>query len=565
MRVLGLNAGGRDSGAALVIDGVLVAVAQEDRLVRRRVTGGLPRRSVRACLERAGISAEQLDAVVMAEKPLLTFERTLALQLQAFPKSATNFATSMSHWLGERLWLKSRISEGLGIAPQKVEFVEHQRAHAAAAYFTSPFDDAALLCIDDVGEWATTLLAHGAGDALESLHELHMPHSLGLWLSAFTQYLGFEAGVDEMRVEALAHYGTARFLDQVAATLPEGEDGCFAVDAACFRFSFDDERLFDAELERRLGPARLPSSALRLRDGDSRDADIAASVQRVLELRALALARRLKQVCASDVVCLAGEVARNRGLVARLAAEGPFAHVHVAPAPGDAGAALGAALDYALAAGEVRVRGNGEARIGERLDALVPGAARELGSASAVRARACDGLATGALLAWVQGDLEFGSRSFGARVILADARGADARDRLLGAVQQAETFAACRIAVLAERAHVYFELPDGCEHALRFAHMDVRARATARSAAPSLVAPDGTAWVQLVDAAHDPELHALLLAVGVRSGAPLMALSDFHLRGQPLVRSEADALDAFRRSALDLLFVETRLYERSSG
>jgi carbamoyltransferase len=564
MRVLGISAFHRDSAAALVVDGVPVAAAHEERFTRKRRDSAFPRRAARFCLDRAGIDARDLDRVVFYEKPLRKFERLLVMQLQAFPRSSRVFARSMFTWLGDRLWLKSRIAEELAVEAAKVVFVEHQASHAATAFFSSPYPEAAVLTIDDAGEWATATLSRGRDSTLEIVAEIHFPHSLGMFASAFTQFLGFEPGADEDKVEALARFGEPRFEKEIGALAPPIEAGGFEIDRSAFRFAFDHVRLFDGQLAERLGPPRQPGSPLRYMAPDTRDADIAASLQRVLEERSLALARELHVRVGGEALCFAGELACNRAVNARLRRDGPFQKLFVPPEASEAGAALGAALYISCAIeGLPRRFDQLHARLGEPVDRRAEEGARALAGSEAASAEVALRASRGEIVGWVRGPLEFAAQSLGQRCILTAAKGADARQRLLGSTQQAESWLPCRIAVPAERAADYFALPDGCERTLHFAHLDVAAKDAARAAAPSAIQPGGAAWVQVVGAASDPALHAALKAIGERTGAPLALLGSLQLRGQPLVRSEADAVEAFKRSSLDALVVEDRIYLRA--
>lgn len=563
MRVLGLSAFHRDSAAAVCVDGELVAAAQEERYSGLRAESGLPRRSARACLERAGLQTAELDALVFFEKPLRKFERVLAAQLQAFPHSSRSFARGLFTWLGDRLWLRTRLAEEFAVPPAKVQFVEHARAHAALAFHASPFERAAVLVVDDLGEWASTTLARGDGAALECLAQTHHPHSLGLWFSAYTQFLGFEPGLDEERVEVLSHSGAPRFEREVGATAPALADGAFEVDLQRFRFGHDAERLFDASLEQLFGPARQPGAPLRATRDDARDADLAASVQRVLEERVLALARELQRRTQLDVACLAGEVLRNRTLLARLAAEGPFRELFAPPALGEAGAAAGAALEYSVAHGATRREQHPSLALGEALDVAaldgVESAATRIEGAAP--REVAQQLLAGRVLAWVRGAPELGPESLGARLILACASPVDARERLLACVQRADPLQAVRVLARDEDADEWFELPAAARSLARNAACTAKASARLRELAPSALLPSGAVWPQLVVRARDPELHALLGELGRNGRAALALCASFQLRGQPLVRSAAGALEAFRRSSLDALLVEDRLFE----
>jgi carbamoyltransferase len=414
---------------------------KEGRFTRKPLDATFPRRAARACLAQAGIASRELDQVVFYEKPLRKFERLLATQLGAFPRSAGAFAGTMFLWLGDRLWLKNRICEELEIEPDKVRFCEHQLAHAASAYFPSPHEEAAVLAVDDFGEWATTALAHGKGGALATLAEIHFPHSLGLVCSALTQFLGFEPGADEGKLEALAAFGRPRFRGALAELVPPLDGGAFAVDQRHLRLVQGGERLFADSLAGVLGPPRSSGSPLRIDGEDARDADLAASLQDLIEERVLALARELHRRTGSDALCFAGQLARNRALAARLLREGPFRSLFVPPDADEAGAALGAALavHHAAAPGAPRWRCE-HARLGLELDAAGREGARAFDDDEAALGALVERLRSGDTVAWARGRGELANESLGARVILAAPHRADARERLLGAVRRSESF-----------------------------------------------------------------------------------------------------------------------------
>ncbi len=563
MRVLGISAFHRDAAAALVVDGIPVAAAQEERFTKKRLDPAFPARAIRYCLREADITGPELDEVVFYEKPLRKFERLLVTQLRAFPRATKPFAHTMFLWLGDRLWLKHRIAEEVGVPIGRVRFMEHQRSHAASAFFLSPFEQAAVLTVDDAGEWATTTLAEGQGRELTIHAETHFPHSLGLLVSAITQFLGFEPGHDEAKLEALARLGAPRFEAAFEQLVAPADAGSFAIDTTCFRFPFDAERLWDQSLEERLGPPRFPGAKLRIEAPDARDADVAASLQVVLEQRVLALCDELQRRVPSENLCFAGALATNRALNARILADGPFRRLYVPPDPGEAGAALGAALALSAARGTERAPEGGTA-LGEALDpAFAEEGARQLGSVDAAETELAERLAAGACMGWVRGRMPFGAHSLGTRSILADARDPAGRGRLFAAIQESEDFLPCGIALPADRAAEYVDAPEGAADVLRLAHLVVPAKDALQRAAPSAVLPDGTAWVQVVDAERDPRFHRLLTRVGERTGAPLLLHASFRLHGATLVRSEADAVDAFHRSRLDGLVVEDRTYDRA--
>jgi carbamoyltransferase len=566
MRILGLSAFHRDAAAALVIDGEVVAAAQEERFTRLTLDPAFPKRALRWCLAESNLNGRDLDHVVFYEKPLRKFERVMARSLRAFPRSGRTFSKSLFLWLGERLWLRDRIAQELGLAPEKVLFVDQARAQLAQAFHASPFDEAALLLLDDVGEWTSTAFGRGQGVEVELLLEQRHPHSLGLFASAMTQYLGFVPGEEEHKLEALASHGQPRRKHELEALFWPQEE-LFELDVESFRFDDGSALLFSTKLEARLGPARRTGDPLRFEGGDCAHAELAASVQQVLEDQALSAARALARRVASPRLCLAGLLAGNRRLVARLAAEGPFREVFVAPAAGKAGGAAGAALHAHATLSGTPARKPASAIAacgrGESPDALGEVGARELASPAALRDELFARLVTGARVGWVQGPMEFADHAFGHRVALACPLPGEARPRLLAALRHDEPFLPCRIVLPAEAASEFLGPLPGGEGLARGARVRVAASERLRALAPAAVAPDGLAWPQVVAREDDPELHAVLLELRARTGAPLLWLADLALRGSPLVRNESEAVEAFRRSDLDVLFAGLRLYERA--
>ena len=561
MRILGLSGLTGEGAAALLEDGVPVAAAQEERFTRIPRDASFPRRAIRACLRIGRVEARALDWVVFQEKPLRRFERVLASQLRAFPRSAGSFASATFLWLGDRLWLRGRIASELGVPPERVLFTEHHQAHAASAFWPSPFEDAAVLVADGAGEWATTSLHRAGPGGLEPLGEVHFPHSLGLFVGAMAEHLGLPRGGGEARLMELAAHGRPTRRAEIDRLLRPAADGTFELDLDAFRFDFDGERLCAAGLQRVLGPPRAAGAPLRWQAPDAADADLAASVQSAVEERLLALAAELHRRAPSENLCFGGDLAGNAAAVGRLIAEGPFRRVFVPPAPGDAGAALGAALHAhrALDGHGARWRQQ-HAFLGE--DALSEDG--EGGQALPGEAAILDTLLArlqhDGLVGWVRGRFEWGPRSLGHRSLLADPGRREARDLVSRAVKRREEFRPFAPALPAERAAEFLDVPAGAEWPARFMQACVPARDAARAAAPAAVHADGRARPQLVHAAEDPLFHALLQRFGERTGAPLLLQTSLNLRGDPPVRNEADALTLLRRSALPALVVEDRLY-----
>ena len=572
MRILGISAFHRDAAAALLVDGRPVAAAQEERFSRKPLDPAFPRRAARYCLQAGGIRSNELDRVVFYEKPLRKFERVLAVQMQAFPRSARSFAHGVFQWLGDRLWIKNRIVKELGVDLGSIVFTEHQLSLAANAFYTSPFEEAALLTVDDAGEWATCAIGRGRGGEVTLSSEVQFPHSLGLVASAITQHLGFVPGHEEHRLEDLATLGKPKYADALRE-LVRDEEGYFSIDQNAFRFAFDSERMCADALEERLGPARYSGERLCIEGDDTRHADIAASLQQVLVERVLALAAKAREFGSDDDLCFAGELASNRHVTTRLVADGPFRRVFVPDAPSKAGGALGAALyvHHALAADAGGAGAAGSAvdsarthaplpAFGEAIDDRAEDGARELATGESPEDEILRRVLAGEFVAWVRGRMEFGLHSLGNRSIFANPLADGSRQGLLAAVQRTEGFLSCRLVVPADRTEEFFEIPPGVDPLLARGKLYANARENLRSKMPSSLRPDGTAWPQTVQREDDPTLHALLTRFGEETGTPILLHADFAPRGAPLVRTEADAVDAFRRSSLHCLVVGSRVY-----
>ncbi|MFT7671393.1 MAG: carbamoyltransferase [Planctomycetota bacterium] len=562
MKLLGISAFHRDAAAALLIDGKVVAAMQEDRFTKRLQDESFPIRAARSCLAQANLNVSDLDGIVFYEKPLRKFERILASQLGAFPKSASSFSQTMFTWLGDRLWMKNRIADELEFKDtSKIYFTEHQMAHAAGAFYSSPFDEAAVLTIDDAGEWATSILVKGTSAGLEQISEVRFPHSLGLFVSAVAQYLGLEPGAQDHLIEALAPYGTPKYLADFEKLVIPDKAGSFAIKLSAFRYAFDHKQLFTDELVEILGPARIATNPLRFNPEDSRDADIAASLQAVIEKRGLELCAELHRKVPSDNLCFAGRLAENRSLNARILRDGPFSKVYVPPCPDKAGAAVGAALYvHHTLTGDTAHHVLMDPFLGAPIDKHPEDGAEDLTN---VHDTMLECLLKGERIGWARGRLELGGHSLGHRSLLADPRPEDARSQLLETVQHGEPFLPIRLAVTVEEAGKYFDLSSGGDALYHMAQAFAPATDALKAHAPSAIRPDGSAWPQLVDKDSDPDFHRLLTSFAEKSGAPILLHSTLSLRGSPIARVEGDAFDAFKRSSLDSLIVEDRIYQRS--
>lgn len=565
MKILGLSAFHRNSAAALVVDGRAVAATEQERFTRKRGDWSFPSRAIHQCLEHGELTVADLDRVVFYQKPLTRFERTLMSQLRAFPRSAKCFSKEMFTWLGDRLWVRGRIANELGVELSRILFTSGHQAHAAAAYYPAGVDEAAVLVVDGPGEWATTSLWRGRGDSLEVVGEQRFPHSIGLFASALTQYLGFDPERDEGKVEALAAFGEPSRAEDLRQLLTLTPGGGVRLDTSRLRLHYDADLLFGPGLVELLGPARIPGGPLELEGEGRRYCDIAASLQVVLEEALLHLAAHAHEQVGGPNLCVGGVLALNERLMARLLADGPFERLHLEPLAHDAGAALGTALFAASKLGddvrhavEVHDLGDGARVVPEELGE----ARREVQGEDALLDHVAERLDEGGLAGWIEGRLPWSPHGLGRRAILADPRQPEAAAEIDRRVTRREAFLPLRAAVTAEQAAALFELPRGAEAALDLGQLTVPAKQEARDKTPALVHRDGQVRLHIVRPERSPRLHALLERFGRRTGIAALAEADLAARGEPPVRGAYEARQVFERSQLDLLVLEDQLLER---
>jgi carbamoyltransferase len=568
MRILGVSAHYHDSAAALLVDGVPVCAIQEERLSRQKNDAAFPMAAIERCLEHGGLDPGDLDAVVFYEKPMLKFERILTMALRGFPRSWRSFPRAMKNALGGKLWVKGVISSQLGVRSDRILFAEHHQSHAAAAFLTAPTRRAAILTADGVGEWATLSLGRGsiAGDGsvtLELLRELRFPHSLGMLYSTFTAYLGFPVNEGEYKVMGLASFGKPSYEAQVRKMVRRAADGAPVLDLSYFEFHENARRSFSDRFVETLGPARDPLQPIDLTTSDgARYANVAASVQRVLEDILVDLASSLRKETGLEDLCLGGGVALNGCANARILREAGFRNVYVPSAPGDAGCALGAALVAdRLHFRQPHVRVPDHPYWGAPVDA--PELARiaredgleleELPRESELTDRVAREIAQGRIVGWMQGRSEFGPRALGNRSILAAPEEAQTRDRLNRGIKFREEFRPFAPAVPIKHAERYFEMPAGGARLGRFMSGVFPVRPEWRGRLAAVTHVDGTARVQVVDPEMAPRFHALLEAYGALTGLPVLLNTSFNLAGEPIVDRAVEGYSTFRRSGIDLL------------
>ncbi len=575
-RVLGVSCYFHDAAAVLVQDGALVCAAEEERFTRVKHDSSFPHRAIAFCLEDARIAGSDLDYVAFYENPRAKLRRVLATAGAMGAPARDAFVYSLREWVTERRGIRRRLSGLLGVPHDRVLCADHHLSHAASAFLPSAFDAAAIVTVDGVGEWATATIGRASSSdgrhTLEILDRIDFPHSLGLFYSAFTDFLGFEVNEGEYKVMGMAPYGEPRFVDELSRVLELYEDGSFWLDLSYFSFHYSARKAYTDKLSELLGiePRRRnerfwteedPDAAPADLERSRRYADIAASVQELTERAIVNLARAAHRASPSTNLCFAGGVALNALANRRILEETEFEQLFVPPAPGDSGGALGAALwaEHVVARGRRRTvleHAYWGARYG---DAEIEAALRETPEVTyerldeaGVREATVAALAAGDVVGWFQGRFEFGPRALGNRSILADPRQPDMKERINEKIKFREPFRP--FAPVATEAAAATLVPGTItgQHPARFMLLICELEPALARTLPA-VDHFGTARLQTVREEWNPRFFALLERWGEESGLPVLLNTSFNLRGEPIVATPADALGTFLRSGLDLL------------
>ena len=591
--ILGISAYYHDSAAAVVCDGKIIAAAQEERFSRKKHDASFPAEAINYCLEAAGMRLQDIDEVVFYDKPLVKFERLLETYLSYAPRGLRSFIAAMPVWLKEKLYLKSTLKRelselaGLDAADlPELLFTEHHQSHAASAFYPSPFERAAVLCLDGVGEWATTTAWVGEGNSLKALWEIDFPHSLGLLYSAFTYYTGFKVNSGEYKLMGLAPYGNPKYVDVIKKHLLDlKEDGSFRLDMSYFSYctgltmtsaKFDD--LFG-------GPPRKAESEV-----SQKEMDLAASIQKVTEEVVLLLGKSIREETGCEYLCLAGGVALNCVANGELLRSGIFKDIWIQPAAGDAGGALGAAL----AVWHDRHDGVRKVEPGDSMSGayLGPQFNKEeirqyLDSAGAVyeeldddvlMPRVADILSQENVVGWFQGRMEFGPRALGARSIIGDPRSKKMQSVMNLKIKYRESFRPFAPSVLMEEVQNYFDHDRGSPYMLMVAPVSEQIRTpmtpdenklfgidklnVSRSELPSITHVDYSARIQTVHRCTNPRYHALISAFQVKTGCGVVVNTSFNVRGEPIVCTPEDSYRCFMRTEMDYLVIENFLLHK---
>lgn len=585
MHILGLSFFYHDSAAALLRDGALVAAAEEERFSRIKHDFGFPDLSIKFCLEEAGIEAGDLDYVVFYEKPFHKFERILMTGLQAYPRSWRPFGQAMISWFGDKLWIENLIKTKLGIPNAKILFADHHVSHAASAFYPSPFEEAAILTLDGVGEWTTAAMGKAKGNTISLENEIRFPHSLGLLYSAFTAFLGFQVNEGEYKVMGMAPYGKPRYMDKITDNLVKvAADGSFWLNMDYFSFHHSDERTFSRRFADLFGAPRDPKmhfftsetrfpsyfgekpadfeAQCRLNE---HYADIAASIQKVTEEIILKLANDLHRRTGLTKLCMAGGVALNSVANGRILLETPFEELFIQPAAGDSGAALGAALHVHHAVlGKPRGfrlehaywgKAYGEDEIRTFLESK--GIKHEfVEDDGKLLDRVAEDLVAGRVVGWFQGRFEWGPRALGNRSILADPRSELMKDTVNIKIKFREPFRPFAPVILENRTADYFEGSNiAGQYPARYMLLVLPLKKD-KADSVSAVNHMGTGRLQTVRREWNPRYHDIVERFGQATGVPVLLNTSFNLRGEPIVTSPENAFNTFSKSGIDVLVLE---------
>jgi carbamoyltransferase len=592
MNILGISCYFHDAAAALLRDGQLIAAAEEERFTRKKHDYEFPQHAIDFCLKSGGIEGADLDYVAFFEKPFIKFERLILSSMQTFPRSGRVFREAMITWLADKLWIKQLIQKRLGVPPSKILFSEHHLSHAASAFFCSPFDEAAILTVDGVGEWTTASLGTAKGNNIRLLKEIRFPHSLGLLYSAFTAFLGFEVNEGEYKVMGMAPFGTPRYLDKVHKLIRIGKDGSFELDMDYFSFHYSADKTFNGKFEKLFGAPRDPQAHFftpasgypsyfgekppnyeELGKQNQYYADVAASIQKLTEEVLLNMAQAAYKETGLKRLCMAGGVALNSVANGKILRDTPIEEIYVQPAAGDGGGAVGAALyAYHAVLDKPRTFVMQHAYWGEEHR---PSEIEKFLKESGIRyhrmendekliERVVDRLQEGKVIGWCQGRFEWGPRALGNRSILADPRRPDMKDIVNTKIKFREPYRPFAPSVLVERVDEFFDLPQPALHyPARFMLYVVDVKENKRASIPAITHVDGTGRLQTVHKDTAPRYYRLIQSFGDATGVPVILNTSFNLRGEPIVNTPHEAFRTFSLSEMDVLVLDHYLVEKN--
>ena len=592
MYILGISCYFHDAAATLIKDGVVLSAAEEERFSRIKHDFEFPENAINFCLNLEGIEIEDVEYVMFFEKPFVKFERLLLTTMQTFPKSMKLFREAMITWLGDKLWIKHLLQKKLGVNPEKILFSEHHLSHAASSFYCSPFNEAAILTVDGVGEWTTATLGVGKGTDIKLIKEIKFPHSLGLLYSAFTAFLGFEVNEGEYKVMGMAPFGDPKYVDQVYEVVNVDDEGGFELDMDYFCFHYSSEKTFNKKFEELFGDPRDPkaefftdASGYPSYFGDKPDnydeiakqnqyyADIAASIQVVTEQIMVKMANYAQRETGMKYLCMAGGVALNSVANHKILTQTDFDEIYIQPAAGDGGASTGAALygyhgilgkprnfvmEHAYW-GEEHSPANTEAFLKEN---NIPYELVE--NEDKLVERVVDSIQNGKVIGWHQGRFEYGPRALGNRSILADPRSHEMKDIVNVKIKFREPFRPFAPSILVDRAGEYFDIEEPEKHyPARFMLYVTDVKDNKRDVLPAITHVDGTGRLQTVRQELNPKYYKLIETFGDATGVPVLLNTSFNLKGEPVVNTPAEAFSSFSKSGMDLLVLGNYLVTKS--
>ncbi len=586
MNILGISAFYHDSAACLVQDGIITAAAQEERFTRKKHDSDFPSLAIEYCLKEAGISINQVDIVSFYDKPFLKFERILETYLAFAPRGFSSFIRAVPLWIKDKLWMKELIRRQLGYSG-KMAFTEHHESHAASAFFPSPFQEAAFLTIDGVGEWATTSFGTGIGHNIQMYSELNFPHSLGLLYSAFTYYTGFKVNSGEYKVMGLAPYGRPKYKDLIYQHLIDvKEDGSYSLNQKYFDYC-TGLRMTNSRFHKLFGgPPRKPESEVT-----QKEMDLARSIQEVTEEVVIKIANHVHQKTGMKKLCMAGGVALNCVANGKLLREGPFENIWIQPAAGDAGGALGAALFswYQYLGNPRQVPGSGDMQSGSYLgpaygsgeitrylqENKIP---YQLLEDKVIPQKIAGLIDEQNVIGWMHGRMEFGPRALGGRSIIGDARSSKMQEIMNLKIKFRESFRPFAPSVLGDKVSEYFEMECESPYMLLVAPVkeSIRKEMTeeesrlfgieklniARSSIPAITHVDYSARVQTVHRQTNPMYYDMIKALDQKTGCAVVINTSFNVRGEPIVCTPQDAFRCFMRTNMDYLLLGNCLLDK---
>lgn len=573
MNVLGLSFFYHDSSAALVQDGKLIAASEEERFSRVKHDSGFPELAIEFCLKMGGVTMADVDFVVFYEKPFVKFERMLLTAMATFPRSSAVFRESMQRWVSDKLWIKSMMQKQMGVPASKVLFADHHMSHAASSFFTSPYEESAILTVDGAGEWSTGSMGMGRGNKIEIIKELRFPHSLGLLYSAFTAYCGFEINEGEYKLMGMHPYGKPTMCDKIYELIEVADDGSLWHDMKYFAYHYSRNSTLAPAFEEHFGrPARDPKTSDK--SLDPYYCDMAASIQKVTEEIVQKMAKHLHEVTGSKNLCMAGGVALNSVSNYKVLRNSPFEEVYIHPAPGDDGGAVGAAYwAYNHLLGQPRGPALDHAYLGSSYsDAQIKAfldkhgiAYRHIEDDEEFYDFVARSLVDGKVGGWYRGRFEWGPRALGARSIIADPRKPEMKEKLNATIKFREAFRPFAPSVLEERADEFFDIPDAQKHwPARFMLYVTPVREEKRADLPAITHEDGSGRLQTVFKDTNPAYHRMIERFGELTGVPVVMNTSFNLKGEPIVEAPDHAFNTFSLSGMDYLFLENFVVEAAA-